>query len=451
MSTLFGTMPQFSQAAAMDSPESTSLNMASLPSLLKKTGYNTTVFASATDLSYQNWNKFLPAHGFNTILDLNWFENRWHELNLTSLETAKPDGDAYHRQLKKQSTLDVSYSDDFAAFNDTWSDDDMFGDYRNYEAYPLEISEHNRNQPRRTSWGLADEESLRVLADEIERLSASRAPFFLDWFSISSHHPFDVPSSFNPPSWIAEEAGDNEEYRKYLEVLAYSDKALGDFFRTMRMQGIMNNTVFVVAGDHGFGFCEHKPCYEGANIGNAQSKLYDVATRVPCLIVSDLIEKQSQGRVIREAASQVDLLPTMMDIVGVPAAGFHQHGIGRSLMRKVGTGKAVAPLMNTFNDQTIGLKRGNVKYVFEGTRMASIFNITSDSDESASVYHHRVQRGKDPLTGAPRDLLDIKERVAKILADTNGCYKNNAFMPPIAVSQAGVASLALVGENKIAV
>ena len=224
--------------------------------------------------------------------------------------------------------------------------------------------------------------------------------------------------------------------------------ALGDFVQSMRKQGAMKNTIFVVAGDHGFGFCEHKPCYEGANIGNAQSKLYDVATRVPLLIVSDLIAKQSQGRVIREAASQVDLLPTIMDIVGVPTAGFAQHSVGRSLMRRVGMGKAAAPLMNTFNDQAIGMKRGKVKYVFEGSRMISIFNTSSISDESAPVYRHRLQRKEDSLIGAPRDLMEFKEQMAKILADTNRCYANNAFIPPGAAREVGVASVALGGKNE---
>lgn len=435
MSTLFGTMPQFSQAAAMDSPDSTSLNMASLPSILKMMGYNTTVFASATDLSYQNWNKFLPGHGFDAMLDVNWFENRWHELNLTSLGTAPSDINVYRRQLEIEEMFDMRYNDDFPANNDTYAwNDDVFSGYYNY---PQATPNRDGNEPRRTSWGLADEESFRVLADEITRLSTTKAPFFFDFYSISSHHPFDVPSSFKVPSWIAKEAGENEEYRKYLEILAYSDKALGDFFQAMRKQGVMNNTVFVVAGDHGFGFCEHKPCFEGANIGNAQSKLYDVATRVPFLIVSDLVEKRSQGRVIREAASQVDLMPTVMDIVGISEDGFSQHSIGRSLMRRVGLGKAVAPLMNTFNDQAIGMKRGGIKYVFEGSRIMSIFNITGASDESAPLYQHRMQRREDPLTGAPRDLMEVKEQVAKILADTNRCYKNNAFMPEGAAREVG--------------
>jgi len=439
MSSLFGVMPQFGQAAAMDSPKSHLLNMTGIPSLLKAMGYNRTIFASATDLSYQNWDQFLPAHGFDEMRGLDWFEKRWHELNLTT--NPNPDAgssktkmvrNARRRDLDATAEMDMSFDDDIGIFNETFSDD-AYGGYGAYgDDYPHENPYYDPTAPKRTSWGLADEESFQVLADEIIQLSSRKAPFFLDFYSISSHHPFDIPASFQAPSWIPEEAGGNDEYRKYLEILSYSDQALGNFFHTMRERGVINNTIFIVAGDHGFGFCEHKPCFEGANIGNAQSKLYDVSTRVPFLIYSpDLLNIESRGHVIHEAASQVDLLPTIMDVVGPPSAGFPQHGIGRSLMRKVGAGKGVAPLLNTFNDQAIGLKRGRMKYVFEGSRAISVFNISPlFNNESVPEYFHRMQRRDDPPKGAPRDLLDIKDRVARILSDTNNCYKNNAFLPP---------------------
>ena len=104
--------------------------------------------------------------------------------------------------------------------------------------------------------------------------------------------------------------------------------------------------------------------------------------------------------------------------------------------------------MNTFNDQAIGMKRGKIKYVFEGSRMISIFNESSISDESAPVYHHRLQRKEDSLIGAPRDLMEIKEQMAKILADTNRCYKENAFIPPGAAAREIGVAVALGGENE---
>eukprot|EP00563_Minutocellus_polymorphus_P005916 CAMPEP_0181028224 /NCGR_PEP_ID=MMETSP1070-20121207/4559_1 /TAXON_ID=265543 /ORGANISM="Minutocellus polymorphus, Strain NH13" /LENGTH=731 /DNA_ID=CAMNT_0023105469 /DNA_START=98 /DNA_END=2293 /DNA_ORIENTATION=- len=445
MSTLFGVMPQFSQAAAMDSPTSASLNISGIPSLLKMIGYNRTVFASATDLNYQNWNKFLPAHGVDELLDLDWFENRWFQLNLTSpvANDTRSKGHFQHHYPGSDPDIAMDSNDDLVSYRYTDTlNDDADEDFAMYSDFPPQ--EPDPTQPKRNSWGLADEESFRVLADEISHLSLAKSPFFLDFYSISSHHPFDVPPSFEVPAWVVEEAGDNDEYRKYLEVLSYSDQALGVFFDTMRERGIMNNTIFLVAGDHGFGFCEHKPCFEGANFGNAQSKLYDVATRVPMLIVSDLITKGSQGKIIREAASQVDFLPTVLDMVGIPKEGLPQHSIGRSLMRKLGGGAGIAPLMNTFNDQAIGLKRGNMKYVFEGSRMVSVYNITKYNESAPPIYHHKMQRRDDPLVGAPKDLMKVKDRVAKILSNTNNCYKTNAFIPPEAAKDIGLGPDILV-------
>ena len=439
MSTLFGVMPQFSQAAAMEAPSANFLNISGIPSLLKTIGYNRTLFASATDMNYQNWDKFLPAHGFDELLDLDWFEDRWHKLNLTSAvaNVTRPEG--YVKHANTYWDPEMTLHDDALAYNDTRNndaaDDDDYVMYTDHMQLP---EESDPTQPKRNSWGLADEESFRVLADEVSRLSSTSSPFFLDFYSISSHHPFDVPSSFDVPAWIIEEAGDNEEYRKFLQILAYTDQVLGEFVNEMRERNVMKNTIFIVSGDHGFGFCEHKPCFEGANFGNAQSKLFDVATRVPMLVVSDLIEQASRGTVISEAASQVDLLPTVLEMVGIPSSGLPQNSIGRSLMRKLGDDLGVAPLMNTFNDQAIGLKRGNVKYVFEGSRMVSVYNITKYNESAPPMYHHKLQRRDDPLVGAPKDLMKVKDHVAKILADTNNCYNANAFMPPKAAREIGL-------------
>ncbi len=431
MSTLFGVMPQFSQAAAMEAPSAHSLNISGIPSLLKTIGYNRTLFASATDMNYQNWDKFLPAHGFDELLDLDWFENRWHQLNLTSAvaNDTRLEGHVKH--------TDANWEPETA--DDAFAYDDDYAMYK-YTDHMSSSEESDPTQPKRNSWGLADEESFRVLADEISRLASAPSPFFLDFYSISSHHPFEVPPSFKAPAWVVEEAGENEEYRKFLEALAYTDQALGDFFNEMRERNVMSNTIFVVAGDHGFGFCEHKPCFEGANFGNAQSNLFDVATRVPMVIVSDLIKQLSRGTVIREAASQVDLLPTVLDMVGLPNNGLPQNSIGRSLMRKLEDESEIAPLMNTFNDQAIGLKRGDLKYVFEGSRLASVYNITKYNESAPPIYHHKLQRRDDPLVGAPKDLMKVKNQVANILADTNNCYKANAFMPPEAAREIGLDS-----------
>lgn len=445
MSSLFGVMPQFSQSAAMEAPSADTLNISGLPSLLKTIGYNKTIFASATDMNYQNWDKFLPAHGFDELMDLDWFEERWHQLDLTSaVSNDKRSDGRVKRTFPSWFVPGMPLEDHESSLlgfdNVTWNVDDVHEDEYGFKYITaLSPDESDSTQPKRNSWGLADEESFRVLADEISRLSSATSPFFLDFYSISSHHPFDIPATFKVPAWIVEEAGDNEEYRKYLEVLYFSDQALGDFFHAMRERNIMKNTIFVVIGDHGFGFCEHESCYEGANFGNAQSKLFDVATRVPMLIVSDLIEHASRGTVVPEAASQVDLLPTVLDMVGgIPSSGLPQNSIGRSLMRELPVESGSAPLMNTFNDQAMGLKRGNLKYVFEGSRMVTIYNITRYNESAPPIYHHKMQRRDDPLVGAPKDLMQVKDRVAKILADTNNCYQANAFMPPEAAREIGL-------------
>ena len=450
MSTLFGTLPQFTTAAAIDSPSAPTLNMSGLPSLLKKMGYST-LFASATELSYQGWNKFLPAHGFDQLMGLDAFEARWRSLhnstegfNQTTVRRLLRMQEGYSDSIDVDKQYDDGYENTFEKQElPPFMEDDFTDDFD--EDFDYSYSDHSRldDQPERTSWGLSDNLSFRILANEICNLSSSEQPFFIEFYSISSHHPFEVPWTYQAPAWTLEEAGGNEDYRRYLEVLSFSDKAFGDFFDQIEQNGlrVMNETIFVVGGDHGFGFCEHKPCYDGMNIGNANAKIYDEVVRVPLLIVSgsNLIPEYYRGKVVHEAASQVDILATVMDMVGVPAGGFPQHGVGRSLMRKSPIGVDKAVLQNTFNDMAMGQKVGDVKYIFEGSRLITVYNMSvsgvGGSDESIPAYSHRMEEVGDALVGAPKHTLDVRQYVAKLLHRTTHCYQTNTFIPP---TEAGV-------------
>ncbi|MFM9074314.1 MAG: LTA synthase family protein, partial [Bacteroidota bacterium] len=88
-------------------------------------------------------------------------------------------------------------------------------------------------------WGIWDLEFLQYANREMGRLPE---PFVASVFTVSSHHPFQVPERFRGKF----RTGANRMY----EPVQYTDHALREFFKTASRQPWFENTVFVITADH---------------------------------------------------------------------------------------------------------------------------------------------------------------------------------------------------------
>ena len=100
----------------------------------------------------------------------------------------------------------------------------------------------------------------------------------------------------------------------YFEVGRF-DRVVGDAVKRLKQEGLLENTVIVVTGDHGMPFPRGK------------SHLYDLGTRVP-LIVS-WPKQFPGGRRVTDFVSLCDLAPTFLALAHVPLP---EEMTGRSLL-----------------------------------------------------------------------------------------------------------------------
>ena len=93
-----------------------------------------------------------------------------------------------------------------------------------------------------TSWGVADEILFDRVLQEMDRLAAAHDRVMLTTLTVSNHRPFDFPAGrIDFPA--------DERRREY--VIAYADWALGEFFDAAERRPWFDDTLFVVAVDHG--------------------------------------------------------------------------------------------------------------------------------------------------------------------------------------------------------
>jgi phosphoglycerol transferase MdoB-like AlkP superfamily enzyme len=107
-----------------------------------------------------------------------------------------------------------------------------FDNYYSLEDYPNKSHSDGH-------WGIYDHHMFDYMESFIDK---SKGPFFFTLFSISAHHPYNVPKDWPGDTIIDENPA--------IKALRYSDWSLGRFFERVKDKAWFKNTVFVVTADH---------------------------------------------------------------------------------------------------------------------------------------------------------------------------------------------------------
>ena len=171
---------------------------------------------------------------------------------------------------------------------------------------------HYKNPVFFGSWGASDEDLFNKAHDTFTAYEPEK-PFFSLVFTSSNHSPFEYPDGRIEQY--------DEEKQTVNNAVKYADYALGEFFRKAKQSKYWENTVFLVVADH------NSRVY-GAEIVPIER------FHVPALILGADVKPQVDSRL----ASQIDLLPTLLSIMGVDAT---YPAIGRDLTRSKMPGRAI--------------------------------------------------------------------------------------------------------------
>jgi hypothetical protein len=204
--------------------------------------------------------------------------------------------------------------------------------------------------PRVDVWGISDK-SLFLEAHEV--LRAQTRPFVAVIQTAGNHRPYTIPredlaefSRVELPE-AALKAGGFDSLAEF-NAFRYTDYTFRKFMEAARSAPYFENTLFVFVGDHGIG-------------GNAGTMFPPAWTeqRLTCYHVPLLF--YAPGRLapqrIHAVASQVDVLPTVAALAGIP----HRNTtLGRDLLRqqRIDGGRSNAAFIVDHNTKTIGLLKG---------------------------------------------------------------------------------------------
>ncbi len=185
-----------------------------------------------------------------------------------------------------------------AAFVSSFTLDSRFGLNQGFEVYD-------------DQWGsggpLKDPGSERraeqTFASFARWLDANGRQKFFAWVHFYDPHlPYDPPSPFKEA--FADDPYDGE--------IASMDASIGRIVDKLRAGGLLENTLIVVAGDHGEALGEKRELDHGIYI-------YDVTLRVPLILYGG--KGLPRGIVVQPRVRLIDVMPTVLDLLGLPPVG----------------------------------------------------------------------------------------------------------------------------------
>jgi arylsulfatase A-like enzyme len=148
----------------------------------------------------------------------------------------------------------------------------------------------------------------------IDRVGERR--FFLFLHTYQVHYPYVPPQEYGTlfegaPPRKRVPAGLPEEWHPdaYDREIRYTDDLLGEFLGDLETRGLLDGTLVVVTSDHGEAFLEHGYVAHGAG-------LHEEILRVPLIFRGPGVPA---GRRVDATVGLVDLMPTLLDLTGVPA------------------------------------------------------------------------------------------------------------------------------------
>jgi arylsulfatase A-like enzyme/tetratricopeptide (TPR) repeat protein len=141
-----------------------------------------------------------------------------------------------------------------------------------------------------------------VLAEALPWMDSVRDERFLSWI-----HLYDPHTPYDPPEpYLSQYEG--VPWGRYDGEVAYLDSLVGQIMEWLTENDLNESTLVAFIGDHGESLGEHREMGHGFFI-------YDATVAVPFILTSP--DRQLQGRRVAAQVRTIDLMPTLLDLIGV--------------------------------------------------------------------------------------------------------------------------------------
>lgn len=180
----------------------------------------------------------------------------------------------------------------------------------------------NYNITEKINMGISDE----AFFEQIEPIIAKqKQPFYTFMVTLSSHSPFEIGDSKKELKLDGELS--KSRLGAYMQAVHYTDKQIGVLLDKLQKDGVLDNTVVAIIGDHE-GIHKYFP-QEIASMKNAEEWWKDNKKQLPFIIYN----KDISAAEIEITGGQIDVMPTLAYLMGVKEENYINSAMGRNLLK----------------------------------------------------------------------------------------------------------------------
>jgi arylsulfatase A-like enzyme len=207
-------------------------------------------------------------------------------------------------------------------------------------------------------------------------------------------HYIDVHGPHNPPRPFAGNAC--TEAQRTIDLydgdLRYVDSQINSFLEDLEKIGIRDNSIIIITSDHGHDFGDHGGWNHGRD-------LYEEQIEIPMVFLRTSAFPHTAT--IREAVGLVDLLPTLLDYLGIRTSTVQMDG--KSFAAAFHTGSWPDAPQYRYHETDLNILHRSVRYQNRwklirsmpgGVPREQLFDLSNDPKETSNVLE------KQPLIAA---------------------------------------------------
>ena len=195
-------------------------------------------------------------------------------------------------------------------------------------------------------------------------------PFLAQYLTGTGHDEYRCLST----RYGSENFSEDDELNRYLNCLRYQDFFLKNLFDQYKELGLYENTIFVIYGDHGEAFGEHRRFQH-------DDVMWEEGLKVPFLIHAP--GWFEHGERVKELSNHTDILPTVLEMLGyeVKDGGYP----GYSLLHQLPEDRTL--MFSCFHDKAcMASINGDEKYIYHhGNQPDEFFDLSEDPLEKENL------------------------------------------------------------------
>ena len=224
-------------------------------------------------------------------------------------------------------------------------------------------------------------------------------PFVATYLGITGHHDYRPVDRYGLKHY-----SDDPALNHYQNEIRYLDFFLKNVINQYKALGLYDNTIFVIYGDHGEGFGEH-------DLYQHDNTIYQEGVRVPLVILDP--GRFQDGKRVETLTDQVDILPTVVDLLGYKIKGGSYPG--RSLLAPPDKDRTL--FFSCFDDyRCLASLKGNEKYIyFFGNQPDEVYDISKDPNEQHDIAGQMSKK----------ELQDKRSQVLAWYSKVNAMYEQH--------------------------